>query len=381
MIGTGKSELALRYCYNARKVHEEHTGIVYKLRCTDVSMFAISLHELCNNLQDNEHFENRKEESKEDAICRVTDVIVKELGTKAHQNHILFLDDVKQNAKHIVSNFIKTCKRVKNIKIIVTTSLSLDTDKESEVIEIRGFSEDESVEFLNNGNDRQENDIKHYVELARKFSFNPMGLQIARTYMARTVLTVKDLVKQLNRPADLLEFEESMTVKDQISDKTLFLSLISLVENMHEKYKKEGKEHIFEMLLSLQFLEVETIPVELFTKFGSEISFFNINDLLYEIKNCSFGSIDERNSSFSSSEKVTEQRKISTHDVVRLALQIYMTIDKQGINLSTNEKVLRKLLRAFYLLMDKDNNDSLDIIRHNLLLPHARSVIRHLKKN
>lgn len=57
-----------------------------------------------------------------------------------------------------------------------------------------------------------------------------------------------------------------------------------------------------------------------------------------------------------------------------------MTIDKQGIILSTKEKVLRKLLRAFYLLMDKDNNDSLDLLRHNLLLPHASSVIRHLKK-
>lgn len=54
LIGPGNSELALRYCYNARKVHVEHTGIVYKLRCTNVSMFAISLHELCNNLQDNE---------------------------------------------------------------------------------------------------------------------------------------------------------------------------------------------------------------------------------------------------------------------------------------------------------------------------------------
>lgn len=110
------------------------------------------------------------------------------------------------------------------------------------------------MEFLNYGNDCQETDIKHYVELDRKFSVNQMGLQIARTYMARTVLTVKDLVKQLNRPADLLEFEESMTVKDQISDKTLFRSLISLVANMQENIKKRVN-NIFLKLILLNCLQ------------------------------------------------------------------------------------------------------------------------------
>ncbi|XP_052090104.1 uncharacterized protein LOC127726694 [Mytilus californianus] len=370
LIGTGKSELALRYCYNAKKL--DPTGIVHKLKCTDESMFERSLRELCKYFHD---VEVRKEEQSQTDI--VIDLIAKELRKRANYHHILLLDDINKIAKHTVSKFIKTCKRAENVKIIATTSLSLDIDKECEVLEIKGFSEDEAVEFLSYGEECQENVRKHYKELAKKFSYNPKGLQIARTYMEQTKLPVKDLVKQLNCPSDLLQFEESMAVKEQITDETLFHSLVSLIDNMHEKYKREGKEHIFEMLLSLQFLEVETIPVVLFEKFDSDVSLLSINDLLYEIRNSSFGTIyiEKRNSS----EEVAEERQINTHDVVRLALQIYMT-DKQGIIHTSNEKILRKLLRALFMLMDKDNHNPSDLHRHTLLLPHACAVIKHLKK-
>ncbi|CAC5386109.1 unnamed protein product [Mytilus coruscus] len=345
LIGTGKSELALRYCYNAKKL--DPTGIVHKLKCTDESMFERSLRELCKYFQD---LEVRKEEQSQ--TDTVTDLIAKELRKRADYHHILLLDDLNKIAKHTI-------------------------DKECEVLEIKRFSEDEAVEFLSYGDECQDNVRKHYKELAKKFSYNPKGLQIARTYMEQTKLPVKDLVKQLSCPSDLLEFEESMAVKEQITDKTLFHSLVSLIDNMHEKYKREGKEHIFEMLLSLQFLEVETIPVVLFEKFDSDVSLLSINDLLYEIRNSSFGTIyiEKRNSS----EEVAEERQINTHDVVRLALQIYMT-DKQGIIHTSNEKILRKLFRALFMLMDKDNHNPSDLHRHNLLLPHACAVIKHLKK-
>lgn len=261
------------------------------------------------------------------------------------------------------------------MKIIVTTSLSLDIDKECEVLEIKGFSEDEAVEYLTYGEESQEKVRKYYKELARKFSYNPKGLHIARTYMEQTKVPVKDLVKQLGCPSDLLEFEESMAVKEQI---ILFHSLVSLIDNMHEKYKRDGKDHIFEMLLSLQFLEVEAIPVVLFTKFDSKISSVSINDLLFEITNSSFGTIniEKRNTSGESA----EERQINTHDVVRVALQIFIT-NKQSIIHTSKENILRKLLRAFFLLMDKDNQNPVDLRRHSLILPHASSVIKHLKKN
>lgn len=340
-------------------------------------MFERSLQDIYKYFQDREV--RREAHSHTDTVYKIIDVIVKELKKRAHQKHILLLDNVKQIAKHTINDFIKTCKRVDNIKIIATTILSLDIDKDSEVIEVNGFSEDEAVYFLRNGIHCQETEGKYYTELAKKFSFNPKGLHIARTYMEQTELSVKDFAKQLRRPRDLLEFEESMTVKEQLTDTTLFRSLISLVENMHNKYKRESKEHIFEMLLSLQFLDVEAIPVVLFTKFDSKISSFSINDLLYEIRNSSFGTIEKRTYSSSTDEKVVEERTINTHDVVRIALQIYMS-NKKYINHTKNDKILRKLSRAFFLLMDKDTKNQSDVYRHNLLLPHACAVINHLKQ-
>ncbi|XP_063402447.1 uncharacterized protein LOC134686695 [Mytilus trossulus] len=371
LIGTGKSELALRCCYNAKKL--DPTGIVHKLKCTDESMFERSLRELCRYF---ENVEVRKEEQSQ--IDTVIDIISRELRKRAGHHHVLLLDDLNKIAKHTVSKFIKTCKTAENVKIIVTTSLSLDIDKECEVLEIKGFSEDEAVEFLTYGEECRENIRKHYKELARKFSYNPKGLHIARKYMEQTKLPVKDLVKQLGCPSDLLEFEESMVVKEQTTDKTLFHSLVSLIDNMHEKYRQDHKEHIFEMLLSLQFLEVESIPVVLFTKFDSKISSVSINDLLFEITNSSFGTINKEKR-YTSGE-IAEERQINTHDVVRVALQIYIT-NKQSIIHTSKENILRKLLRAFFLLMDKDNQNPVDLRRHNLILPHACSVIKHLKKN
>ncbi|XP_052090140.1 uncharacterized protein LOC127726712 [Mytilus californianus] len=362
LIGTGKSELALQYCYNVRK--RNSTIVVYKLRCTDTNMFEKSLRELCKCLPNINTIE--EEESQKETLNKLEDAIIREIKDREGYQFLL-LDDVKPNSKHAVNGFLQKCKRVVNIKLIVTTSVSLELDAFTEVVEVDGFSEAEAVEFLSNFRSVQNEDKKYYLQLAKKFSCNPKGLHIARSYMSQAGLSAKALTKKLNFPLDMLKLEKTIAVNETF-DETLFSSLVSIIRDMHMKYKQEGKQHIFEMLLLLQFLEAENIPVVLFTKTSYEASDFCIDDLIYEIKNSSFGTIDDHD----------DNRKISTHDLVKSALEIYMT-EMEAEVLLTNEKLLKKLLRAFFLLMDKDNKHKSDLQRHTLLVPHARAVLEKLK--
>ncbi|XP_076079735.1 uncharacterized protein LOC143049857 [Mytilus galloprovincialis] len=361
LIGTGKSELALQYCYNVRKYNPNI--IVYKLRCTDTNMFEKSLRELCKCLPNINIIE--KEDTQKETLNKLEDAIIREIRDRDGYQFLL-LDDVKPNSKRATNGFLKKCMRVENIKLIVTTSVSLELDAFTEVVEVDGFSEDEAVEFIANISSIQNEDKKYYLELAKKFSYNLKGLHIATSYMKEQHLSAKALTEKLTFPLDMLNFEKTNAVIETI-DETLFSSLVSIIRDMHKKYKQDGKEHIFEMILLLQYLEVEKIPIVLFTKTSDVASNFCIDEFIYEIKNSSFGTIYGHD----------DNRQINTHDLVKSALEIYMT-DMESFQI-THEQLLRKLLRAFFLLMDKDNKQKSDLQRHTLLVPHARAVLEKLK--
>ncbi|CAG2213623.1 unnamed protein product [Mytilus edulis] len=165
----------------------------------------------------------------------------------------------------------------------------------------------------------------------------------------------------------MLKLEKAIALNETF-DETLFSSLVSIIRDMHQKHMQEDKENIFEMILLLQYLEVENIPVVLFAKTSYEASDFSIDEFIHEIKNSSFGTINGHD----------DDRQLNTHDLVKSALQIYMTEVETDV-LITNEKLLGKLLRAFFLLMDKDNKQKSDLRRHTLLVPHARAVLEKLK--
>ncbi|XP_063404207.1 uncharacterized protein LOC134687680 [Mytilus trossulus] len=177
LIGTGKSELALQYCYKVRK--NNPNIIVYKLRCTDTNMFQKTLRELCKCLPNINIIE--EEDTQKETLNKLEDAIVRGMRDRDGYQFLL-LEDVNLNSKRAVNDFLKKCKRVGNIKLIVTTSVSLDLDPiTDEVVEVSGFSENEAVDFLAYG---KSGDRENYLQLARKFSCNPKGLHIARSYMS-----------------------------------------------------------------------------------------------------------------------------------------------------------------------------------------------------
>ncbi|CAC5402499.1 unnamed protein product [Mytilus coruscus] len=151
----------------------------------------------------------------------------------------------------------------------------------------------------------------------------------------------------------------------------MFSSLITILNEIHQQYQEENHLEVFEMLLMLQYLHVEKIPVTIFSNINTEGSRMGVDDLLHVIDNCSFGTVEGED------DGMYDCRLLSTHDVVVFALEIYC--EHEGTNIySSKKELVEKLLGSVFLLMDKDNGSRNSLRHHTLLLPHARAVIYHL---
>lgn len=366
MVGTGKTELALKYCCHVSK--KKDTWI---FKCTDKFSLEQSMREICHCLSIHDVPKNQDEEFQDKVIEKLAEVIVTNIRNGRQDiNHIFLFDDVKEVTRFNVDSFLHKCLCTYNIKCIVTSVLAIEPEDDVRIIEITGFTDDEALDFLREGKKLNSSEKEDANQLARKFSCNPKGLHIARTYMKHLRLTIGGFIKRLKLPSDILKVEESRVIKRTVSNQ-MFSSLITILHEIHQQYQEENQLEVFEMLLMLQYLHVEKIPVTIFSNINTEGSRMGADDLLHVIDNCSLGTVQGED------DGMYDCRLLSTHDVVVLVLSIYCEHEGRTIYLSKKELV-EKLLGSFFLLMDKDNESRHSFKHHTLLLPHARAVINHL---
>lgn len=371
IIGSGKSELALRYCYNASKAETEVD--TWNVKCTDKSSFEKSLRDIFPYLNIHEVPPKRDEEFQDEVIDELFAVIVETVKNDRHdRSHIFLFDDVKDMTRDILDIILQKCIQTFNIKCIVTTVLAFEPDDEVLIIDIKGFTEEEALDFIREGKTLTPDEQEGSRILSRKLSCNPKALQIVRTYMKYAHLKIGGIIERLKLPSDILKVEESRAVKSKVNYK-MFSLLVSILHEIHQKYQEENKEEIFEMFLMLQYVQVELIPVTVFSNINVQNSRMDTDDLLYVVENYSFGTVEGED------DGMYDRRLLSTHDVVVFALEIYCEYKETYIHWS-KEDLLQKLLGSFFLLMDKDNVSRSSLKHHTLLLPHARSVIDHLNE-
>lgn len=371
IIGSGKSELALRYCYNASKAETEVD--TWNVKCTDKSSFEKSLRDIFPYLNIHEVPPKRDEEFQDEVIDELFAVIVETVKNDRHdRSHIFLFDDVKDMTRDILDIILQKCIQTFNIKCIVTTVLAFEPDDEVLIIDIKGFTEEEALDFIREGKTLTPDEKEGFCIISRKLSCNPKALQIVRTYMKYARLKIGGIIERLKLPSDILKVEESRAVKSKVKFK-MFSLLVSILHEIHKKYQEENKEEIFEMCLMLQYVLVEKIPVTIFSNINVQNSRIDTDDLLYVVENCSFGTVEGED------DGMYDRRLLSTHDVVVFALEICCEYRGTYIHCS-KEDLLQKLLGSFFLLMDKDNVSRFSLQHHTLLLPHARSVINHLNE-
>lgn len=370
IIGSGKSELALRYCYNASKATVVDT---WNFKCTDKSSLEKSVRDIFPYLYIRKVPPKRDEEFQDEVIDELFAVIVETVKNDRHdRSHIFLFDDVKDMTRDIFDIILQKCIQTFNIKCIVTTVLAFEPDDEVLIIDIKGFTEEEALDFIREGKTLTPDEKEGSCILSRKLSCNPKALQIVRTYMKYARLKIGGIIERLKLPSDILKVEESRAVKSKVKFK-IFSLLVSILHEIHQKYQEDNKEEIFEMCLMLQYVQVEKIPVTIFSNINVQNSRMDTDDLLYVVENCSFATIEGED------DGMYDRRLLSTHDVVVFALEIYCDYRGTYIHCS-KEDLLQKLLGSFFLLMDKDNVSRFSLQHHTLLLPHARSVIIHLNE-
>ncbi|XP_052088263.1 uncharacterized protein LOC127725374 [Mytilus californianus] len=371
IIGSGKSELALRYCYNASKT--ENVVDTWNFKSTDKSSLEKSLRDICPYLNIHDIPPKQDEEFQDEVIDELFAVIVETVKNDRHdRSHIFLFDDVKDITRDILDDIFQKCIRTFNIKCIITTVLAFEPDDDVRIIDIKGFTEEEALDFIREGKTLTPDEKEGSCILSRKLSCNPKALQIVRTYMKYARLKIGGIIERLKLPSDILKVEESRAVKSKVKDK-MFSLLISILREIHQKYQEDKKEEIFEMFLMLQYMQVEKIPVTIFSNINVKNSRMDTDDLLYVVENCSFGTVEGED------DGMYDYRLLSTHDVVVFALEIYCEYKGTNIHRS-KEDLLQKLLGSFFLLMDKDNVSRSSLQHHTLLLPHTRSVINHLNE-
>ncbi|CAC5393383.1 unnamed protein product [Mytilus coruscus] len=339
----------------------------------DRSSLEKSLRDICPHLCIHEVPSKRDEEFQDEVIDELYAVIVETVKNDRHdRRHIFLFDDVKDMTRDILDNILQKCIRTFNIKCIVTTIHAFEPDDEVHIIDIKGFTEVEALDFIREGKTLTPDEKEGSCIILRKLSCNPKALHIVRTYMKYARLKIGGIIERLKLPSDILKVEDSRAVKSKVKYK-MFSILISVLREIHQKYQEDKKEEIFEMFLMLQYVQVEKIPVTVFSNINVKNSRMDTDDLLYVVENCSFGTVEGED------DGMYDCRLLSTHDVVVFALEIYCEYKGTYIHWS-KEDLLQKLLGSFFLLMDKDNVSRSSLQHHTLLLPHARSVIDHLNE-
>ncbi|VDH96228.1 Hypothetical predicted protein [Mytilus galloprovincialis] len=365
--------MALKYACEFKE--NNPASIVWKLHCKDLTSLQTSLKHFCTGLDSKVKMDESKQTT--DSIDDLGQIILQILKARKEAIHLLILDDVMQDSCRFLQRFIRECKSCQHIKIIVTTFQPLFND--CKIIEINGFTEDEAVDFLSEGRNLSKNDVEEYTKLGSKYSFLPLGLYCARTYIHHTHISPKKFNKLCENTA-LRQIEDSHCITDDpesvLDNKTLFKALIQFIDIL----KNTENPKVFDMMLSLQFLEIEDIPVLLFDFFVSDSHNTNhaveTNNFIQALQKFSFGKIEGED----------DDRVLSTHYAVVSALKIFSEQHKSKVgdgevlNIKCRTKdinLLKQLLRAFVYVMDKDNRSKIDFKRNKMMVQHARLALIH----
>lgn len=275
--------------------------------------------------------------------------------------HLIIIDDVTKECTQIIQNMVRCFLSSDdlNTKFIVTTRNKLLL-KGHKQVQLNGFTLEESLRFLmdDTGDERQRD---QYSRLAETMSNLPLGLYTARTYMHNMLIGPASFLRLLKRE-NIESIDEQLREMDLESKEiTLFTAMkffiyTDLMDNI--------KPGVFEMFKMLQFLEKDDIPIILleyvYRKDGQYDTMLLSNYLVQAVQSRSLGIIGGED----------DNRLLNIHGVVASTLHMCTPLPEK-------EKLIKKLIWGFALLMDKDVYHKEDRRRLELLIPQARSALKH----
>ncbi|VDI78273.1 Hypothetical predicted protein [Mytilus galloprovincialis] len=358
MKGTGKSQLALKYAQEHKEESTNH--IVWKIKCQNTSLLQRALEFLHRSLGciiTNPNFPD---------ICRIYgNSIVTKLKTLC-QHHsdlspLFILDNVTETTLEKVEIFLNQLQECTSIKVIATTEVLPGFSQN--VLEINGFTGEESCTFLSGNKHQNESEKELSLELAKKINSNPLGLYIFRTLMYQQNWSIGRINEIIKSFYFSLTNMESIAGRHEVEDR-LFGHLRAVLDIV-----KETDKAIFKLLSVLKFMDKnEEIPIILLEFYSMQIGLLDIltvEKFVKKIKDASFGMITGED----------DFRVLKTHEVVILVLE--MELDT---NSPSDMHTMLHLLKSCIMVISHDNRSWKDLKINKLVLPHAIEVVRHAEK-
>ncbi|CAC5365383.1 unnamed protein product [Mytilus coruscus] len=360
-LGSGKSQLALKYACHQRLSCKN--GICWKISCKDKTFLLNSLKTLADSLGLQKESKQNESISSEESIDLIHELIIRELKLKDTSiEHLIIFDDVTDETKDAVEKFKYSLLKF-NVKVIITT-LNQALCGEDNLITVIGFTENEAVQFLKRKDELTDDEVKDYKELAKYLSYLPLALYGVKTRMESNKLTPKGFLKTFKGRKSIIVMDKLLSSKER--------KIYEMLTNYLNILKKDEVEEVFDMVLILQFLSLEDIPILLFqflpAKEGEdEDKILNPESFIEAIQKFSFGYVRSED----------DDRSIWTHQMVIKTIDRYTSVEDKV-------RLLKKVLKALMWLLDKDNIHEKDYKRNQDLHSHAILVIRHyetLKKD
>lgn len=359
ILGSGKSQLALKYAITFRE--DRHDGLCWRIACQNNITLLNSLKRLADALNIEKEITTQNENKQiEDSIDILCQLILIELNKGDSSRHLIILEDVTDQTKHATEKLKNSLLRF-GIRTVITTCNYAFCD-EDDTIAVSGFTAEEAVAFLQEKKESRPEEGKHYHDLAKQLSYLPLLLYGARTCMRKSRQSPKRFIKYIKgtKSSNIDKFVISSSEPSE--NKELFKMLHTYLERLQDE---EGKD-VFDMILVLQFLGLEDIPVLLLdflpTDNGLNHKGLNTTNFIQAIQKFSFAMLRGED----------DDRLFNVHFAVIKSITDFTSMEDKV-------KLIRKLLIAFMWLMDKDNCDPKDYKRNNMLLPHAISVLQNVK--
>lgn len=306
--------------------------------------------------------------STDDAIATLRDSLKEKLSKMPTNGyHLLIIDDVNKECRKVIENFVSCFlgPYEHNTKIIATTNMKYLLENEKQ-LSVKGFSEEESIAFLSaeQTDSTTEEKRKDYCTLATKLGHNPLGLYFAKSYMKSYNISPKRYIRLLGKKENTEIIEKDVEERQLHSlDKPLFSALKLQI---FTTLRKTIPTHIFEMFQMLQFFSIDEIPLLLFDFLPQDSpssSLLKTHAFVGALQSHSFGDLEGED----------ETRYITIHSSIQLTLDMYSTEEEKS-------KLIKQLVWAFNLLLNKDVFLNRDLLRQQMMLPHLRSVLKHTEK-
>ncbi|XP_071135027.1 uncharacterized protein [Mytilus edulis] len=354
LLGSGKSQLALKHACKKRQSCKK--GICWRISCQDMVILLNSLKKMADGLGLMTESKQNESFSSEERLDLLHDLIKRELKEKDPSiEHLIIFDDVTYETRHAVEKFKISFLKF-NVKVIATTWNQAFWD-ETNIVAVNGFTEDEAIEFLKRNNELTAEEVEDCKELAKYLSCLPLAMYGVKTRMVSHGLTPTGFLKRFKGSKSTILMDKMFFDSENRKLNEVLTEFLNIL-------KKDEVEKVFDMVLILQFLSLEDIPILFFQflpeKEGSEDQALNLESFIEATQKFSFGYIRGEGG----------DRYMCTHLAVTRTIDCYTSKEDKV-------RLLKNVLKALMWLLDKDNIHEKDYKRNRDLLPHAILVIRH----